>query len=188
MRRGLVLSFPFFLGFGAFMFVFALTVQNGLHHDALHSGFAIAPFALAFLIGSLLTPRAIERFGRGALAFGAAGQAVGLGLLAWTVAADWPHVPLLDLTPGLVVAGFAQAFMFGSFFRLILADVPIHLAGIGGGVLVTMQQSGLALGVATLGTLYLGLDGGATGFATVLGIQAGLAALTVVGSRVLPAV
>jgi hypothetical protein len=36
--------------------------------------------------------------------------------------------------------------------------------------------------------LYLGLDGGATGFATVLGIQAALAALTVVGSRVLPAV
>jgi hypothetical protein len=38
-----------------------------------------------------------------------------------------------------------------------LADAPAHLGGIGSGVLITLQQSGLALGVATLGTLYLSL-------------------------------
>jgi MFS family permease len=186
MRRGLTMAFPFFLGFGAFMFVFALTVQGGLHADALHSGFAIAPFALSFLIGSLLTPRAIERFGRAALAWGSIVQAAGLSLLAWTVASGWPHVALIDLTPGLVVAGFGQAFVFGSMFRLILADVPPHLAGIGGGVLVTLQQSALALGVATLGTLYLGLGSGGTGFATILAVQVGLALVMAVGSRTMP--
>jgi MFS family permease len=186
MRRGLTLGLPFFLSFGGFMFVFALTVQNGLHADALHSGLAIAPFALAFLVGSLLTPRAIARYGRGALGWGAIVQTVGLGVLAWTVAGDWPHVPLPALAPGLVVAGFGQSFVFGSLFRLVLADVPPHLAGIGGGVLVTLQQSGLALGVATLGTLYLAVGSGGTGFATVVGIQAGLALVLAVGSRTLP--
>jgi MFS family permease len=141
MRRGLTLAFPFFLSFGGLMFVFALTVQDGLHADALRSGLAIAPFAVAFLIGSLLTPRAIERFGRAALGWGSIVQAVGLSVLAWTVTAGWPDVALIDMTPGLVIAGFGQAFVFGSLFRLILADVPPRLAGIGGGVLVTLQQA-----------------------------------------------
>jgi MFS family permease len=185
MRNGLSLGLPFFLSFGGFMFVFALTVQDGLHADALHGGLAIAPFALAFLVGSLLTPRAIERYGRRALAAGAVLQTVGLAVLAWTVAAEWPHVPLLDLAPGLAVAGFGQAFVFGSLFRLVLADVPMHLAGIGGGVLVTLQQSGLALGVATLGTLYLSIGGG-NGFATVLGIQCVIALIMALGSRTMP--
>jgi hypothetical protein len=186
MRRGLSLGFPFFLSFGGFMFVFALTVQDGLHADALHSGFAITPFAVAFLVGSLLTPRAIERFGRAALGWGAVVQAVGLSVLGETVHAGWPNVSLLDMVPGLLIAGFGQAFVFGSLFRLVLADVPPHLAGIGGGVLVTVQQSGLALGVATLGTLYLGLDGGGTGFTTILAIQVGLALIMAAGSRMMP--
>jgi hypothetical protein len=33
----------FSMGFGAFMFVFALTVQDGLRNDALRGGLAIVP-------------------------------------------------------------------------------------------------------------------------------------------------
>jgi MFS family permease len=186
MRRGLSLGLPFFLGFGGFMFVFALTVQDGLHADALRSGLAITPFALAFLVGSLLTPRAIARYGRAALGWGALLQTAGLLVLAWTVASGWPHVALIDLAPGLVIAGFGQAFVFGSLFRLILADVPPHLAGIGGGVLTTLQQSGLALGVGTLGTLFLGLGSAGSAFAVVIAIQAGLALVLAIGSRAMP--
>ena len=186
MRRGLVLGLPFFLSFGGFMFVFALTVQDGLHADALHGGLAIAPFALTFLAGSLLTPRAIARFGRAALAGGSLVAAAGYGTVAITVARDWPHVPLLALTPGLAIAGFGQAFVFGSLFRLVLAEVPAHLAGVGGGVLVTLQQSGLALGVATLGTLYLSIGAGGDGFATILAVQSAIAVIMAVGSRAMP--
>jgi predicted MFS family arabinose efflux permease len=60
-RRGAVLGAPFFLGFGGFMFVFSLTLQSGLHKTALQSGLAITPFALTFLLGSLLAPRLIAR-------------------------------------------------------------------------------------------------------------------------------
>ncbi|MCU1658859.1 MAG: transport protein [Pseudonocardiales bacterium] len=188
MRRGLALGLPFFIGFGAFMFVFALTVQNGLHADALRSGLAITPMAVMFLIGSLLTPRAIARFGRATLGVGALVQAIGLVFLIITVVGSWPHVGLLDLAPALAITGFGQSFVFGSLFRLVLADVPAHLAGIGGGVLITLQQSGLALGVATLGTLYLGLEGGGIGraFGIVIGVQAALVLILAVGSRALP--
>lgn len=186
MRRGLAFGLPFFLGFGAFMFVFALTVQDGLHADALHSGLAIAPLAVTFLVGSLLTPRAIEHYGRATLAYGGLVQCAGLLILVWTVAGQWPDVSLLDLAPGLAIAGFGQAFVFGSLFRLVLADVPAHLAGIGGGVLVTLQQSGLALGVATLGTLYLSIGDVGTAFGVVIGIQAAVVLALVLGARSLP--
>jgi len=189
MRRGLALGLPFFLGFGAFMFVFALTVQDGLHADALHSVLAIAPMAVLFLVGSLLSPMAIARFGRAALAGGAAVQALGLGWLILEVSGQWPDVSLVDLAAPLAVLGFGQAFVFGALFRLVLADVPAHLAGVGGGVLVTLQQSGLALGVATIGTLYLSLAGTnvGTAFAVAIGLQAAVAVLLVAGSRLMPA-
>lgn len=41
--------------------------------------------------------------------------------------------------------------------RIVLSEVPPARAGVGGGVMVTTQQSALALGVATLGTLFLSL-------------------------------
>ena len=42
-------------------------------------------------------------------------------------------------------------------FGVVLSDVPSHLAGAGSGVTATMQQSSLALGVATVGSIYLTL-------------------------------
>jgi hypothetical protein len=48
-RRGSTLARPLFLGFGAFMFVFSLTVQEGLHQSAPHSGLAITPSEVTFL-------------------------------------------------------------------------------------------------------------------------------------------
>ncbi len=39
----------------------------------------------------------------------------------------------------------------------MLSDVPPEKAGVGGGVMTTTQQAALALGVATLGTLFLAL-------------------------------
>lgn len=190
MRRGLALGLPFFLGFGAFMFVFALTVQDGLHASPLRSGLAITPLAVMFLIGSLLTPRAIARFGRATLGVAGVVQALGLGWLVLVVSGGWPDVALVDMAGPLAVCGFAQSFVFGSLFRLILADVPPHLAGVGGGVLVTLQQSGLALGIATIGTLYLGLEGGSIGtaFGVAIGIQAVLALAVATGARMLPSV
>jgi hypothetical protein len=81
-----------------------------------------------------------------------------------------------------------QALVFGSLFRFVLADVPEHHAGVGGGVLVTIQQSGLALGVATLGTLYLGIEthGIPQAFAAATVAQIAIIAVLAVTSRAVP--
>jgi hypothetical protein len=86
------------------------------------------------------------------------------------------------------VAGFGQALVFGSLFRLVLSDVPHHHAGVGGGVLVTIQQSGLALGVATIGALYLGLEnhGISQAFAAAGAAQIAIMAVLAIASRAMP--
>jgi len=63
-----------------------------------------------------------------------------------------------------------------------------HLGGVGSGVLITLQQSGLALGVAALGTLYLALapHNTAHAFAAVEYVQMGIVALLAVGAAALP--
>ncbi|HEX6356640.1 MFS transporter [Actinophytocola sp.] len=188
MSRGLAMVFAFSIGFGAFMFVFALTVQNGLHEDALHGGLAILPMALLFLAGSLAAPRLIGRFGRAALSVGAVVQLAGLASLVIVLVAQWPHVSLWAMAVPLAVAGAGQSILFTGLFRSVLADVPIHLGGVGSGVLITLQQSGLALGVATLGTLYLALEphGVAHAFADVEYVQMAIVALLAATAAALP--
>ncbi|MFD3500547.1 MFS transporter [Streptomyces sp. NPDC058678] len=188
MSRGLVMVFAFSVGFGAFMFVFALTVQNGLHADALHGGLAILPMALLFFAGSLVAPRLISRFGRIALSAGAVVQLAGLASLVTVLLANWPHVSLWAMAAPLALVGAGQSMLFAGLFRSVLADVPAHLGGIGSGVLITLQQSGLALGVATLGTLYLSLapHGVSHAFAGVEYVQMGIVALLAVGAAALP--
>jgi hypothetical protein len=88
----------------------------------------------------------------------------------------------------LALIGAGQSMLFTGLFRITLADVPSHHAGIGGGTLITLQQSGLALGVATLGTLYLALEphGVSHAFAAAIGIQLAIVLLLILAARALP--
>ena len=151
MRRGLLLALPFFAGFGAFMFCYALLVQEGLHASALTAGLGLVPMAAAFLLASLSTSRLLARFGAKVLAAGALLQAAGLSILGVTVYLGWPGLPVGWLAPGLAVAGLGQGLVMSPLFGIVLSEVPPAVAGAGSGVLTTTQQTALALGVATLG-------------------------------------
>src|SRR5215469_16372163 len=187
MRRGLALAIPFFAAFGAFMFVFALSVQDGLRYSPLRSGLALVPMTAAFLVGSLLAPRLVARFGGRAIAVAMASEAVVLAALAIQILRQWPHIGTFSMSPELIVGGFAQAVTLVTLFRIVLADVPHHLSGIGSGILVTVQQSALALGVASLGSVYLSVARGnqAHGFSFVIVGEAILFAAVAVGSWLL---
>jgi hypothetical protein len=105
-------------------------------------------------------------------------QAVGLVWLIDVMHGSWPHVSLASTVAPLALAGVGQALALVGFFRIVLADVPSQLAGIGSGVLVTMQQGSLALGVASLGSLFVSLadsSGMRHAFTVVVGIQAAIA-------------
>ncbi|MER7395406.1 MFS transporter [Streptomyces sp. NPDC000151] len=156
-RRGLAVAVPLFAGFGGFMFVVAVALQQGLRLSPLVAGAAVVPMSVAFLAGSLYGPRLVPRLGSRVLTAGALIHAVGLALLAGTVLAGWPHLSPLTLAPGMAVIGAGQGFQLPTYFRVMLASVPPERAGAGSGLSVTAQQTCLALGVATIGSVYLGL-------------------------------
>ncbi|MFJ5117784.1 MFS transporter [Kitasatospora sp. NPDC088548] len=174
MRRGLGIALPYFAGFGGFMFVVAVALQQGLRLGPVAAGWALVPMAVGYFGASLAGPRLIGRSGSRVLTAGAVVQAVGLATLALTVLADWQHFSPLRMAPGVALAGIGQGLIGTPLFRVVLSKVPTDRAGVGSGVLATSQQSSLALGVATLGTLYLALSpalGMDRALALVLGIQ-----------------
>ena len=175
----------------AFMFVSALTLQTGAHFGPLRSGLALVPMALAFLVASLTTARLTARYGRRVLAAGALLQAAGLVGLAATLFWAWPHVDPLNLAPAMAVAGIGQGLVMSPLFGFVLAGVPAARAGVGSGILTTTQQTALALGVATLGSLFLSLSapdslGVRDAFVVVLAVQTAVAGGVALGSRALP--
>ena len=191
MSRGLLLAVPFFIGFGGFMFVYAVAVQGDLGWSPLKAGAALTPMAGAFFVASLLTSRLLRRWGRNVLTTGLAVQAAGLLVLIATVAARWPgDIRPVDLAAGLVIAGFGQGLVMSPIFGLVLSKVPVDLAGVGSGVMSTAQQVALATGATAIGTLFLTLqsvdDRGQSALMVVLLIQAGVATGGIFLSRLLP--
>ncbi|MFH8367643.1 MFS transporter [Streptomyces sp. NPDC018031] len=158
LRRGLGLVLPFSTGFGGFMFVIAVALQQGLRFGPVAAGLALVPMAAAFFAVSLAGPRLVARFGSPVVTVGGLIQALGLAVLAVTVLRGWPDLSVAELAPGMLLAGLGQGLQLPVLFRIVLADVPAERAGVGSGVMVTTQQSALALGVATLGTLFLSLE------------------------------
>jgi MFS family permease len=189
-RRGLALGVLFFTGFGGFMFVFAVALQQGIHLSALASGLALLPMALGFLATSVSSARLVARYGRRVPGAGALIQAVGLLTVVVTALLDWPRLGAVDLLPGMAIAGVGQGMVMSPLIGIVLSDVPASRAGVGSGVFVTTQQTAPALGVATLGSLFLSLGTGAMGvrgaFVTVLLVQATIAVVFAVLSRGLP--
>ncbi|MFE0762170.1 MFS transporter [Streptomyces smyrnaeus] len=187
-RRGLLAGAPIFLGFSSFMFESALLLQQGLRFGALAAGLTLVPMGLAQFAGSILASRLTERIGAGrVLALSALAQGAGLGALLLALFAQWPDVPPLALAPGLALCGAGQGLQLPTYFRIVLSGVPAARAGAGSGLAATAQQSGLALGVATLGSLFLALIphlGVREALGVVLAVQGcGLLALLVMGIR-----
>ncbi|WP_369236991.1 MFS transporter [Streptomyces sp. R21] len=157
LRRGLVLIVPFSIGFSGFMFVIAVALQRGAGLGPVPAGLALAPMAVVFFVVSLCGPRLVARYGTRVVTAGGLIQAVGVALLVLAAWRSWPDLGVVELLPGAAVAGAGQALQLPVIFRIILSEVPPARAGVGSGVMITTQQSALALGVATLGTLFLSL-------------------------------
>ncbi|MYY86383.1 MFS transporter, partial [Streptomyces sp. SID335] len=178
-RRSLVLGLPVFVGFSGFMFCFAITLQQALGHGALEAGLTVIPMGLTQAVASMLVPRLVRRWGTRAMTGAALVHVAGLVVLALTVlrSASGP----LPFAPGLLLCGLGQGVELALYYRIALSAVPAARAGAGSGLTATVQQACLALGVATVGSLFLALVpemGAREAFVCALGVQvAGLVGL-----------
>ncbi|HSS68696.1 MAG TPA: MFS transporter [Nocardioidaceae bacterium] len=155
MRIGMLIGIAFFTTFGGFMFTFALATQGEAQMSPLRGGLTLLPMAIAFMIVSFVLPAVQRRWGASVIARGWALQAVGYGLMAVMVLRGWPDISPLSLAAPMALAGAGGGLVMMPLFGVVLSQVPPQQAGLGSGILITMQQTCLALGAATIGTLFL---------------------------------
>ncbi|WP_033292044.1 MFS transporter [Amycolatopsis jejuensis] len=190
-RHGLTVAVPYFGVFGSFMFIYAVTLQDGLHFGPLGAGLALTPMAVAYFTTSLLSSRVVTRLGRKVVPIGGAILTAGTAVLAGSSLLAWPDLSIWQLTPAMVLMGIGNGLTSSTLFRVILSRVPTDLAGVGSGVLTTTQQTSLALGVAVFGSLFASLSessvmGFKGAFVLVIGILTVLALLVTWLARKLP--
>lgn len=158
MRIGLFVALPVFVSFGGFMFIYSFMAgSHGL--TPLHIGLSLLPMSIGFLSGSIAAGRLVPRFGVGVLAVGGALTAAGfiwIGVVVDGFAASQAFtVP--DVAGPVALVGAGTGLIWSPLMGVILSQVHGHLAGLGGGLLLTVMQAGLGFGSAVVGSIYFGM-------------------------------
>ena len=143
--------------FSGFFFTLALHLQDGLGYSPLRAGLTFAPAAVTFALVSLNWRRLPARSHGAVIIGGFVLFAAAMAGLAWAVHAGGTDATGIYLLGALSGAGMAAAF--SPLMTRVLLRVPVELAADATGVVVTVNQLGLLVGVATFGTLYLNLAG-----------------------------
>ncbi|PZG22948.1 MFS transporter [Nonomuraea aridisoli] len=171
MRPGLAILLFGPATWGAFLFVSALHLQGDLHMTPLASGMMMVPCALAFGLVGLAWPRLPVRLQRPLVPFGyvvAAPAYVGLGLAAGGGLSYAIMSALIGAGLGVQVA----------VTNMATEQVDGAYAADASGALLTVMQLGQVIGVATVGTLFISLQGQSDSASLVSSLaMAGLAVL-----------
>ncbi|WP_424184802.1 MFS transporter [Actinokineospora sp. G85] len=176
------------LFFGVMMggsLVFSLFFQLGLGQSPLVSGLATIAQAAGMVVGFGLS----QKLGmtRRTMFVGFATVAVGLlGAIA-TVVLPEGAVNVWSLSPALAVVGIGSGLAIAPYFDIVLAGVDDAEIGSASGTLTAAQQTGNALGVSVLGTVFFAVldahqsDGGSA-FATATWVATGASLVAVAGA------
>jgi MFS family permease len=153
--------------FSGFFFTLALHLQDGLGFSPLRAGLSFAPAAATFALVSLNWRRLPARWYSALIVTGFVAFAAAMAGLAALLRDGGTGGVGIYLIGGLSGAGMAAAF--SPLMTRVLLRVPVELAADATGVVVTVNQLGLLVGVATFGTLYLNLAGRLPGGPAALG-------------------
>jgi EmrB/QacA subfamily drug resistance transporter len=133
------------------LFTLSQYMEDALHFTALQTGIGYFPITFLIFGGSRVAPRLLGRFGARSLLV--SGLLCVLGAALWISLASPSQGYLAGLFGPLLLFGLGIGQCFLPLSSTILAGVPRNDAGAASGMLQTMQQSGAALGVASLTTV-----------------------------------
>ena len=137
---------------GGFFLIQSLHVQMALGWSILHTGVMWIPFSVAVPISAgLAVTVLVPRFGRLVIQTGAA-ILIG-GMVSMYLAEQSTH-PALWFPFSLALCGLGFGAIVGCAGLLVLNEVPVRLAGAASGVFNTAQALAVAVGAATIGSLY----------------------------------
>lgn len=148
----LIVLLNFFALFGVLFFV-SLYLQTVSGYSALSAGLRTLPLTIVFSISSPLGARLTNRVGpRVPIFAGLLSTSIALLLLTGLE----PGSPYIHLWPEFILLGLGIGMVISASTEAIVGNVPIDLAGIGGGIQATAVQLGGVLGTAVLGSVLAG--------------------------------
>ncbi|TQF01914.1 MFS transporter [Kitasatospora acidiphila] len=132
----------------AMFFLIVLYMQDTLHYSPLRSGLSWLPFTVAFMPGLVFSTKTMPKLGyRGELAIGLAVIAAGMFLFS-RLGPDSSF--LTGLLPAMALAAFGSGVVAPAMQVVALHGVSDADAGLGSGVLTTVQQVSQALGLSAI--------------------------------------
>ncbi|MEA2632990.1 MAG: hypothetical protein QOE66_3209 [Chloroflexota bacterium] len=139
--------------YGGFLFTFTQHLQGGLHDTALQAGLTFVPLAAGFALSSLNWRRLPARWHELVIPAGCVIAAIGYLVVGLTVADGGTGGVLLPVA--LFIGGFGQGMAASPILTVALSKVAPQDAADASGVLTTVIQLGLVMGVATFGSVFL---------------------------------
>jgi len=133
----------------AMFFFLSLYVQNVMGYSPLKTGFAFLPFAVGMVFGATASSKLVAKVDPRYLA-GTGTLLAGLALFFFSRIEFGSENYWTDIAPFVVLMSIGMGLTFVPMTLVAVHGVRTQDAGIGSGVLNTMQQVGGALGLATL--------------------------------------
>jgi MFS family permease len=177
MAAALASTLLFSTAFGAMILSLVLLAENTWGWSALHGGLAATPNAVLVLPASVLAGVLMaRRVGAATVIVTGCGLFIA-GILWWRggVHAQPAYVPHLLI--GLLFTGLGVGFAMPTLFGVATSALPPHRFATGSGLVSTVRQIGLALGVAVLVAV---LATGTSGYVSIHALERGWIVITAI--------
>lgn len=165
---GLVVVLVLMGGYGTLLYTMSAYLQDGLGYGVLHSGLVFAAYAMGFGTVNLTWTRLPRATHRWVSPVGIAALCVAEFLLAALLGT---HLDLAAVLPLLVIGGAGHGTGFGALVDRIAAHTPPERGSALSGLINTVTQLAIVIGIAVIGGLYLSAagSGGPAGHASAIG-------------------
>jgi hypothetical protein len=156
---GIAFALVFLAAMGGITLTLGVFLQAGLGYSPIHAALTTAPFALGGFLGSGMGATLMNKVGRTIVQVGLVVMGLGLLALHAAVAHAGTVVNSWDFVAPLLISGIGMGMVWVPMFEIIVGDVADHEVGSASGVLQAVQQLGMSLGVAAIGTIFFGALG-----------------------------
>ncbi|HEY1177271.1 MAG TPA: MFS transporter [Phytomonospora sp.] len=154
---GAITAVAFTAAMGGTMLILSLLMQVGLGFTPLRASLTTLPWAIGTVVGTVVSGQLMARHGRRLLHVGLAVMAVGLAALLAVFELAGTSITSWHFVIPTLIGGFGMGQVFGPLFDIITAGVDDREVGSASGILQSVQQIGMSLGIAVLGTVFFGL-------------------------------
>ena len=166
---GLAVVLGFIGAMGGMMIALNVMFQTGLGLTPLACAVATVAIPIAAIGGSITSSTLLPKIGRHTMHIGIVVMAIGLIVAVLVMHSDGGTLTAWDLAGPLTITGFGMGMVFVPMFDVILAGVAPHEMGSASGLLESIQQLAMSIGIAAVGTVLFDRVGTAHGPAAFVG-------------------